>query len=345
LRILVCGVTGFVGSAIARHLLGAGHSVRGLSRSVERATGLFAADEGGRRALADGRLSFAQGDMTDPSTLPYALRDVEAVVQAAQFDRAPVEDPALGLTYERFDRDGTLNLLQAIAGALSAHAHSAAGAAARGGAASPRLFYMSGVTVSAEAPEPWNRAKWQAEEAIRASGLDWTIVRCCWAYGPGDKALNRLLRYSDYLPFVALFGPAREVLTPVFVEDIGWLFVHLMTEADKSRNTLFRLGGPDTVTLDEFLRAALVAMGRHRSLLHIPKTPAKSLARFLQHLPGRPLTPDAVDFVTQGGAVEAQDRQLLADRFPRFSTTPLRQGLDAYLRREGPGSYMPKYLA
>jgi hypothetical protein len=43
--------------------------------------------------------------------------------------------------------------------------------------------------------------------------------------------------------------------------------------------------------------------------------------------------------------VEAQDRQLLADRFPRFSTTPLRQGLDAYLRREGPGSYMPKYLA
>jgi uncharacterized protein YbjT (DUF2867 family) len=285
-----------------------------------------------------------EGDVTSPASLPRAVEDVDAVVQATQFERAPVEDPAHDLTYEKVDRDGTVNLLRAIAGAHSAQTPMGA-AAARQGAVSPRFLYMSGTTVSAEAPEPWNRAKWQAEEAIRGCGLDWTIVRCCWAYGPGDKALNRLLGYSDYLPFVPLFGRGEELLTPVFVEDIGRLFVHLVAEPDRSRNTLFRLGGPDTVTLDRFLRAALAARGRRRPLLHIPKTLAKSQARLLQHLPGRPLTPDAVDFVTQGGAALTPDRELIRDRFPDFSPTTLSDGLEAYLTRNRSGPYMPRYLA
>lgn len=334
MQVLVCGVTGFIGSAIALHLLNTGHRVRGLSRSVEHAARFFASHEDGQRALAEDRLSFMQGDVTAPSSLSRVVEDVEAVIQAAQFERAPIENPARGLTYESIDLGGTVNLLHAIAEVYGAYTPAVAGTALQRSATSPHFLYVSGITVAAEAPEPWNRAKWQAEEAIRESGFNWTIVRCCWAYGPGDKALNRLIGYSDFLPFVPLFGRGDQLLTPVFVEDIGSLFARLVSEPGKSRDTLFRLGGPDVVTLDGFVKVALAAMGRRRPLLHIPKRLARSQARLLQHLPGKPLTPDAVDFVTQDGAAEAQDRELIADRFPGFIPTPLSEGLRAYLGRD-----------
>jgi nucleoside-diphosphate-sugar epimerase len=345
MTILVSGATGFVGGAIAQQLLDAGHSVRAMSRSAGRAMVRFASHEAGRRALADGRLTFLEADVTKPATLPAAVDRVEAVIQAAQFEGAPVEDPSRGLTYKAVDRDGTLNLLEAIAhvygrpaagpaiGRLAGDAPRLTVEGLRFAADAPRFLYMSGITVSEQATEPWNRAKWQAEEAIKGCGLEWTIVRSCWAYGPGDKALNRILGYSDHLPFAPIFGRGKEALTPVFVEDIGRLFALLVADPDRSRDTTFRLGGPDTMTLDDFLRLALRSMGRRRPILRIPKRLGKVQGALLQRFPGRPLTPDAVDFVSQGGAVTAADRQFLAERFPGFKATPVRAGLESYLGR------------
>lgn len=329
--ILVSGVTGFVGGTITRHLLDAGHQVRGLTRSTGKALKLYASHDSGRRALAENRLTFAPGDVTKPDSLLEAVRGVEVVVQAAQFNGAPVEDPAKGLTYMAVDRDGTLNLLGAVA---RVYGRPTAGPAlARYPEGAPRFLYMSGVSVREDSPYTWDRAKWQAEEAIRGSGLDWTIVRSCWAYGPNDAALNRILHYSDYLPFVPIFGDGEEPLTPVFVEDIGRLFALLVANPDKAEDTTFRLGSPDQVTLNEFLRIALDFMGRRRPILHIPKPVGKVQGAVMQYFPGRPLTPAAVDFVAQEGAVTDADRALLAERFPEFRTTPAREGLGSYLGR------------
>lgn len=317
MEILVCGATGFVGGVIARGLLDAGHNVRALTRSPQTMGKRPASDRAIAEALEAGRLTPVGGDVTDPATLPRAVRGVEVVVLAVQFKGAPIERPAEHLTYEDVDHQGTVNLLEAIK--------------ASGG--TPRFLYMSGITVSADATGPGDAAKWKAERAIRQSGLPWTIVRSSWAYGPGDKALNRILGYSDFLPFVPVFGDGRQIHTPVFVEDIGRLFAALVDGPERSRHTLFGLGGPDEVTLDEFLRAALRHMGRRRPILHIPVPLARLQAELLQLLPWRPLTPDAVDFVAREGAATAADRRLLAQRFPGFATTPLEEGLASYMGR------------
>lgn len=329
MMILVSGATGFVGGAITRHLLDTGHQVRALTRSTGKALKLYASHESGRRALAENRLTFSAGDVTKPDTLLEAVRGVDVVVQAAQFNGAPVENPAKGLTYMAVDRDGTLNLLGAVA---QVYGRPTAGPAlARYPEGAPRFLYMSGISVSPESSYVWDRAKWQAEEAIRGSGLTWTIVRSCWAYGPNDAALNRILHYSDYLPFVPVFGDGQEPLTPVFVEDIGHLFTLLVDAPEKAADTTFRLGGPDEVTLNQFLRLALEVWGRRRLILHIPKPLGKLQGGVMQYFPGRPLTPAAVDFVAQPGAVSEADRAFLAERFPEFRTTPVREGLESYL--------------
>jgi len=329
--ILVSGASGFVGGAITRHLLDAGQEVRAMNRSTAAAMQKHAGNETGRRALAEGRLTFVEADVTKPDTLPAAVEGVDTVIHAAQFTGAPVENPAKGLTYAAVDRDGTLNLIGAIAQVYGAP--TSGPAMARFPSGSPRFLYMSGITVSAEAREPWDRAKWQAEEAIRGSGLTWTIVRSCWAYGPNDSALNRILGYSDYLPFVPIFGRGEDPLSPVFVEDIGQLIALLIANPDNSADTTVKLGGPDTVTLNELLELALRAKGRRRPILHIPKPLGRVQGAVMQFLPGRPLTPDAVDFVAQGGAVSEADRALLAERFPEFRGTGVREGLGNYLGR------------
>jgi len=331
MKILVSGATGFVGSAITRHLLDAGHDVRAMTRSTAGAMQKYATLETGRRALADGRLTFAQADVTKPDTLAGAVEGVEVVIQAAQFAGRPVENPAKGLTFMNVDRNGTMNLLSAILQAYGAPVGAAGAdkgpAMARFPSGAPRFFYMSGISVSAEAEKVWDRAKWQAEEAIRGSGLTWTIMRSSWSYGSDDTALNRILGYSDCLPFVPIFGDGQAPQTPVFVEDVGWLFSLLVASPEKAADTTFGVGGPDVVTLDQFLYLALRAMGRRRPILHIPKPIGKIQGAVAQYLPGRPLTPDAVDFVAQAGAVTAAERALLAERFPDFKPIGLREGL------------------
>ena len=329
--ILVSGATGFVGSAISRHLLQAGHSVRAMSRSNLRAMSVLGKPEPMRRALEEGRLTFVEADVTEPASLDAPLEGVAAIVQAAQFTGAPVEDPARGLTYDAVDRQGTVNLLAAAA-RVYGRATTGPGMI-RYGEDAPRFLYMSGISVSENASTYWDKAKWQAEEAVRGSGLAWTIVRSCWAYGPADTALNRIIHYSDYLPFVPIFGAGEEALTPLFAEDIGRFFALLLEHPEKSLDTTFGLGGPEMVTLPRFLRLALSAMGRQRPILRIPKSVGKVQGAIMQHLPGRPLSPGAVDFVSQAGAVSEEERRLVAERFPGFRTTPLREGLGSYLGR------------
>jgi nucleoside-diphosphate-sugar epimerase len=126
---------------------------------------------------------------------------------------------------------------------------------------------------------------------------------------------------------VPIFGDGEVPLTPVYIEDIGRLFALIIAHPEKANNTTFGPGGPDRVTLSGFLQLALRALGRRRPILHIPKKVGKVQAALMQCLPGRPLSPDAVDFVSQRGAITDADRALLAERFPEFQGTPLREGL------------------
>ncbi|MBU2601774.1 MAG: NAD-dependent epimerase/dehydratase family protein [Actinobacteria bacterium] len=326
MRVLVSGATGFMGRSISRHVLGAGHTVRAMSRSAEKAARKFEALPEAAAAVETGRLEFVSADVTEPASLLAAVEGVDVVIQCAQFPGAPVENARRGLTYMQVDRGGTLNLLTAISTVY--RAQTAGPGMTRFPDGAPRFFYLSGVTVSQHATETWNRAKWQAESAIKGSGLEWAVVRSSWAFGPGDDSLNRILGFSDFLPFVPVFGDGTELLTPVFVEDVGRLFARLVDDPEASRDATLPLGGPEPISMNEFVGTALEVMGRRRPILHVPKPLGKIPAAVLQFLPGRPLSPGAVDFTSQGGVA---DLGPLLERFPDFKTTPTRAALESYL--------------
>ncbi len=71
-RVLITGVTGMVGSHVAKLLLKAGYQVRGMVRSSSS-----------RGTLANAGIEWFEADLSDPATLPPALADVDGVVHTA----------------------------------------------------------------------------------------------------------------------------------------------------------------------------------------------------------------------------------------------------------------------
>ena len=189
-----------------------------------------------------------------------------------------------------------------------------------------RLVYMSGAGAAPDAPRHWFRAKWRAEEAVRGSGLVYTIFRPSWIYGPGDRSLNRFLGFARWLPFIPQIGNGRQMLVPVLVSDVGALVADALETPD-AENVTFEVGGPEALTMDEIVRAALRASGRRRPILHAPAVLMKLATRPLTLLPAPPMTPDAIDFVVASAPV---DTDLLRQRLPR-RLTPLVEGLATYL--------------
>lgn len=298
--ILVAGGTGFVGGSIVRELRRRGQRVAVLTRDAERPAGRFPGLD----------VEYRQGDVRDADSMSSAVRGADVVIGSQQFPNSPIENPSRGHTFEEIDARGTENLVQA-----------AAGAGVR------RYVYMSGAGAAEDAKYHWFRAKWRAEKAVRESGMTYTIFRPSWVYGPEDKALNRFLSMSRFLPFVPLIGnPGKQRLQPVFVDDVARAAAEAVTNP-AAENQVFEIGGPDVLTMSEIVGEALRAAGRRRLLLSAPEPVMKVAASILQFMPGRPLTPEAVEFITLdalGDAAEVQAK--LGVRM-----TPLREALATYL--------------
>jgi NADH dehydrogenase len=312
MTVAVAGGTGFVGRAIVEELARRGHRVVILSRrppdGPDAATG--GSDTAVRVAAASlGSVETRRADVTHPETLAAALAGADALAISLGFRNSPIEAPRRGRTFERVDADGTVALVSAA---------KAAGVR--------RLVYMSGAGAAPDAPRHWFRAKWRAEEAVRASGIPYTILRPSWIYGPGDRSLNRFLGFARWLPFVPQIGNGRQLVAPVFVDDIGRLVADAL-EASGAIDVTLEVGGPETLTMDAVVREALRIQGRRRLILHAPAGLMKLLTRPLTLLPSPPMTPDAIDFVVQSAQV---DTGPLTAALPR-RLMPLAEGLASYL--------------
>ncbi len=293
--ILVAGGTGFLGSHIVRAIVAHGFPVRILTRRPDRAAEL-------------GQKDTAGGDITDPASLGEAVQGCSGVVMAAQFPGHPIEKPRRGRSYDAVDRAGTENLL---------------GAARRVGV--ERFLYVSGAGVGQGRREPWFDAKDRAEAAVRESGLTFVNLRCSWAYGEGDRALNRIARIARWSPFVPVLGWNRQKVMPVWAGDVGEAVARAF-DRDEAWNRTLEIGGPEVLTMREVVATLLNVLGKRRVLVPLPKPIAKLATAPLSLLPNPPLTPRAVDFATGDAIV---DNTALRDVL-RLQPISLAEGLTRY---------------
>ncbi len=301
--ILVSGGTGMVGSAIVKELLRRGENVAALGRDAEKI----------RKRLGT-EVEVRVGDVREPETLAAAMAGIDTVINAVQFPGSPVENRGKGFTFEEVDLKGTRHQVDA---------------ARKAGVR--RFVYISGVGAAKDADEHWFRFKWEAENYLQKSGLEWVVVRPTWVFGPEDVSLNRFLGLGKMLPFIPMFGDGKQDMQPVFVDDVGRVAADAALQPEAA-NQIFELGGPDVMSMNDVVKAALEVQGKKKGLLHQPVFVGKLIGS-LPNLPIMPpLTADAIDFITNEAV--ADNSAVLRVLSPRL--TPLREGLATYLAPTAP---------
>jgi uncharacterized protein YbjT (DUF2867 family) len=276
MNVFLTGGTGFVGSEVLRQLIAAGHTVRCLVRAGSEA----------KLAVREG-VEVRQGDVTEPETLEGALGGCEAVIHLVGIIR---EFPGKKITFKRMHFEATRNMVEA--------------AEAQG---VNRYLQMSANGTRENAKSPYHQTKWQAEEAVRSSSLEWTIFRPSLIFGPKDEFVNMLAEMIRKLPVLPVIGDGKYRMSPVAVEDVAASFVKALT-LPGTVGKIFHCCGPQSYSYDELLDQIGAALGKaHVTKLHHPVFLMKPAVALLESFPAFPLTSSQMTMLLEGNECDPKD--------------------------------------
>jgi NADH dehydrogenase len=250
MRIAITGGTGFAGGHLATALAAAGHEVVVLARGNDQRPWA-------REVLALPGVQHVRAGIGDRDALVRAFAGCDAVAHCAGINRE------LGAqTYQAVHVDGTANVVAAA---------EAAGVR--------RIALLSFLRARPACGSPYHESKWAAEEIVRASSLDWTVLKPGVIYGRGDHMLDHIAAALGTLPVFVRLG--RGQVRPLAVADLVRVLVAALVDGRLARRTI-PLTGPTQVNLDQLTAVIAEATGRRpRVLLPVPVGPLYYLPAWL----------------------------------------------------------------
>jgi nucleoside-diphosphate-sugar epimerase len=251
MRIFVTGGTGYIGSAVVRHLVRAGHSVTGLVRSAERRAQL-------QSVGAEGVL----GDLQTPGSYASVAAEHDAAVhlgfesgeQAGRTDRAALDTlltaaRASGRPYGVVYTSGVLVL----------------------GPAGPEPAYEDASTAHAVF-NTWRPAHERVVLAANALSLVTAVIRPGWVYGGKGGLAAGYFESAQTEGAAAFVGDGRNRMPLVQREDIAELY-RLVLEQHASG--IFHGVEDEPGRVLEYATAASRAAGKQGATRGIPLSEAK----------------------------------------------------------------------
>ena len=284
MKIALFGGTGFVGSYILNELIKADYKVRALVRKGSES-----------KLVDDCEIIF--GEINDKQSVNETIKDVDAIIYNIGIIR---ENLLKGITNKKLHFDGVNNCIEA---------------SKKNGIKRFILMSANGVKPSGTS---YQRTKWEADELLMSSNLDWTIFRPSLIFGDprgGNRPefctqlrddmlslpIPAPLFYKGIFPIKAgMFS-----LSPIHVEDVSNFFVKSISKLDSIGN-IYNLGGKQSFTWKEIIHEIAIASGKLTWKIPAPVFIIKFIASLLDRFNWFPVTRDQIIMLVEGNLVEEQ---------------------------------------
>ena len=203
-----------------------------------------------RSPLSALTVEWVTGDLSNPESLTSALRGVDALVNIA----------SLGF----------------------GHADTIIRSAKEAGV--KRGVFISTTAIFTQLNAGSKYVRLAAEEAIQASGLDYTILRPTMIYGSKrDRNMWRLIRLLKISPIMPIFGDGESLQQPIFVDDVAQA-VLLALQTDMTIGKSYNIAGKVPLTYNQVIDTVASALGKRVWKLHLPYMPIVSFLQCTERL-------------------------------------------------------------
>ncbi len=264
--ILVTGGTGFIGKALVRHLTEAGMPVRLLIRPSKQSPDI-------PKGVP---VEVAVSNLTDTRNIRSAMLDVDIV-----YHLAGVEWQGAHASLMNVDILGTQAISQVAADA-----------------GVKRFIYMSHLGADRASAYPVLKAKAIAEENIRRSGVNHTIIRSALVFGLHDHFTSDLARILSALPYF-FFVPEEgtTLLQPIWIEDLVTCLVWAL-DNDLTINQTYSVGGPEYLTFNHIIQSVMEQIKLRRRLVHMSPPYLRAMTVIFESMfPGLPVSVYWLDYL------------------------------------------------
>jgi len=248
--ILVTGATGCIGRAVVERLVSSGHQVKCLFHWEHE-------------HLCPRRVVITGGDVRNEDSIYEAITDggtCDTVVHLAYIRRETKAD-----TLDEVNIAGTQNVISAMKRANI-----------------KRLIVVGCLGAESRSPYPLQRSLGKAEEIVRASGLNFTVLKSAVVYGEGDWLTSWLAGIATDFPFVMpLPHSGATKLQPIWVGDVAACVERCLNTRSTFRQVV-PIGGPQALTLSDIAQITTQAMKRRRRIVRVPSALTKQVVAFLR---------------------------------------------------------------
>jgi uncharacterized protein YbjT (DUF2867 family) len=285
--ILVTGSTGFIGKSLVRKLAESGQDVRLLLRPSPQSP----------RLPLGLSVEVAVSSLSDERSLRAAMVGVDTVYHLAGVERQGAYADLM-----KVDIQGTQSVTRAAKDAQV-----------------KRIFFLSHLGADRASAYPILKAKAIAEESVRRSGIDYTIIRSAIVYGPNDGFTTALAGLIATLPSIFLMpGDGRSLIQPLWIEDLVTCLIWAL-DNERIANETLEIGGPEYLTFRQVLELVMDAIDIDRRLISTRPPYLRGLTVFLESIfPGLPVSVYWLDYL-------ATNRTCTLDTIPRtFNLMPSR---------------------
>ena len=240
MRILVTGISGFVGGRLAPRLLTDGHEIRGLSR---------------RSLAGPSGVEITQGDVVSGEGLAAALDGIEVAYYLVHS-----MEPS---------RDGAFQAREHRA------AHNFVRAARRAGVR--RIVYLGGIVPAAGQASPHLASRLAVEEVLLGATDESVAFRASIVIGALSRSFRFLVRLVERLPVLVVPAWRDHRTAPIDQRDVVE-FLARAAEAPHVAGRSLDIAGPDEVTYGELIDLIRDAMLVDRPTVGLSRITATPIA-------------------------------------------------------------------